>query len=1166
MSNFRKRIYWIEILKEKKYISKSNKIMIDMAQKCTYNDMVTNLTRILNSTSYGAKKLNSMLYPSSLDYLNRNTFISWSNVNQAIRWYSAIIQTNASKISKYLKYKELVERSFLSENYDLAKKYVEKIDREVGLSSWAIEKKFLIVEYMDGFENNRMYLAELSKTDTHPLNKFFFEHNSFKAERNSTYNQYIHKTRNIFEDLNSDFSNYLSYKLKLPFSYDYSTVLSIFNNESGSSLIDIFEVWIDSVQMLSMISIDEDKQLINELLKILENLSDLIDDIRIDSVITFLSGKVKRIDSTLIQYLNIFEKYTIGEYQAVVNETKEIINGGNNNFEIYELFTKSLLLLGIDAKYYIEENLSIGEIKKTLISNMYSAYSRDSNALHGFNSLRKLKLQLSSFKLSYAIDAFINRRYLRSNVIKNRNEIFRFLNQNYYDPRFVNILSEYNREIYINSEIFINSQKTVKTINCLCDLRYSSCDYSNIRESRYFFSKLIRCNEILDAIKVGERLIEILQEKKLSNINLYWYHFELISVDLFKLYLELEDLKKALSILIENYVVNELLVIRMDIKPLMNAIIIEIKKNRNSELKSMIELSILAKLVYGKNWDRVYSYCANFLKSHNVLLPSELITKNISIDSRKLMFFLKDVCTIEVLDSIRSLNTLEKVKSERIRICQHLKTVDIENKELYETEIVFLSRQVEISDSIRQINEKRIDLELDALKEKNLELFNQNFKRYDEMRMFDNSFMIYDINANDIKMVHYSKKENSGLVDERLKVLKELFVSIRDEFAFSQFGLDASLSTRIRHGQLKNYMRNKFEKYNLVSSKSKSNSEKYNVNRHWKVVFDEQDTKFSNFLQHELYEFSSKIDEKINEINDVWMQIKTETKNTYGLFDLSFSSSELNVYHAKHREISEVNELYDIIIGILMLKTRKSIEVVRNKIETDVVSYFNDCFSSLEMNIKSYGNYRNIDGINNLFEIITKCRTDVQHGTVEIIKWFSISDDCINNDFSVQHLYDTSIEITRNLYPTFNIDVKHINSNIRFDRLIRGKYFIHFIDILKIIIGNIFDHNKYNMSVEELEIEFEVTDINGKLQLIVQNRLSFEADFEELSNQLVETKKLLNNNEYIINKSIQEKGSGYPKIKRILTYFIGSSCSIVPFIKDGKFCVVLEIGDLNCFV
>jgi hypothetical protein len=51
-----------------------------------------------------------------------------------------------------------------------------------------------------------------------------------------------------------------------------------------------------------------------------------------------------------------------------------------------------------------------------------------------------------------------------------------------------------------------------------------------------------------------------------------------------------------------------------------------------------------------------------------------------------------------------------------------------------------------------------------------------------------------------------------------------MFLFVRDNFVSNnEFGLDAYLSTRIRHGTLPNHIRSVFEIYNLVTAQTDGN-------------------------------------------------------------------------------------------------------------------------------------------------------------------------------------------------------------------------------------------------------------------------------------------------------------------------------------------------------
>src|SRR5690606_8643523 len=102
---------------------------------------------------------------------------------------------------------------------------------------------------------------------------------------------------------------------------------------------------------------------------------------------------------------------------------------------------------------------------------------------------------------------------------------------------------------------------------------------------------------------------------------------------------------------------------------------------------------------------------------------------------------------------------------------------------------------------------------------------------------------------------------------------KSIYLETREKFLFSkEYGLDSSLSTRIRHGALKNHIRSVFEKLNLVTSKL---GDEYLENGRWaeQLFFDEE---INNLVQTRLKAFSKEIDDYTTYIVDNLIQIQTE--------------------------------------------------------------------------------------------------------------------------------------------------------------------------------------------------------------------------------------------------------------------------------------------------
>ncbi|EJI4080161.1 hypothetical protein NEX42_004883, partial [Escherichia coli] len=120
------------------------------------------------------------------------------------------------------------------------------------------------------------------------------------------------------------------------------------------------------------------------------------------------------------------------------------------------------------------------------------------------------------------------------------------------------------------------------------------------------------------------------------------------------------------------------------------------------------------------------------------------------------------------------------------------------------------------------------------------------------------------------------------VLNEKNSIFLRLVKLVRDEFTFGAKGLNGHLSTRIRHGHLPNTLKKCFSEQNLVSPKV-SLTGSFKKNEFWLDKFNHLSESKLSLLDKDFSDFSSKLFDLINEINDKWLQVVVYDQDIAGL-------------------------------------------------------------------------------------------------------------------------------------------------------------------------------------------------------------------------------------------------------------------------------------------
>lgn len=1047
------------------------------------------------------------------------------------------------------------ENEFILGNYVKSEQLLNKIENEICKSIWSMEKRFMQEEYQNGLEGNKKFLKRVNEVNNEPIIYFLSHFMSFKVEENTTFQQYYNNFQKLKESIKNEMLvSYLNYKLNYQYSLSNVEISNILMLEGTSSIIDRY---LTTIKICKHIITDPDFEFYHKhIFRYFEEISRFINDPNITNVLLLHNpeNRIKNLNHGLIQ---ISDLYTLGNYKDALKYSKNMIENQSNVFELYEFYLKSYMYIDSQCSPVSEKN----NLQNKILEAMYNTYIKNDKFFESLKDLLKISILLGDFDISVKISAFLTRKHFKE--LNAQVNMYSELSSKYISPRFSLIYSDKFKSM----EFLGNMDKETiykQTINFF-DATYRNYDNSNlihiptIRKNFQLVRVLMDNGLYEKSISLLERvLIDIssLQEKPIST-----YIFEKANVLLYNSFLNTRKLLKCMEIYVNNYLINPILTTRMDIEVLVS----QIENEDSDELKASIYTPILCYLHYKNDSTKVYRSYANYMDLNCYDMPSEIINNKFNKSQIKLLiFFLSKICSPEVLESsVLMFESEEDVRKERINICQRLLELDNTNEYEYIKEITELTQKIKVKAKLRELDESRIDINVKGIKNDPDSIFNENFKRFIQSKKTFIDLLVLDINdiktisdLNDIREL----KKNLRVQDQSLLLFKDALCDLRDQFAFnSKYGLDSSLSTRVRHGALFNELRRPFEIFNLILSKKKKDIDIYDLSSHWERYLSENKIlDLKKTLKNILGIFSKKVDQKIDFINNNYMRIRTEAKNPYGLFYFVLNDYDiLDVYyHFNNNSTEDSEEFFDIIMQIMWTSTENSLKVIREILKNEIQNDFLLYLDELQEEIRCIKDNNNEKLITELSTDIINCRIELQSQIEKISNWFKLSKNTEYSDFDSLVLVDTCIETLGNLNKYKKVVIeKEVNT----DFIFKGYAFTYLIDILNIFINNAMQHSKFD-DLADLIIRISINEEHDFINLKVENNLSHGVDKDALQLKIKEINSKVNDFEFIKKYHSSEGGSGYIKIFKILYYNLITQFKINLNIKHpNTFQVIISI-------
>ena len=1089
-----------------------------------------------------------ILFPRTIHDMCSNKIVINTEINMEYlrSYYIKVFSEYSSYIERYILLKEQYEKYLFSEQYREALHIIDSIEEQLGLSVWSISKKMLLFDKIEGLEKHKRYLSELqSKADNNIILSTLFELESYFAESNTSYSAYKKRLESYNDILQENYiiRQYLDFKFNVEREYEHEEVKVAFMFDSQLSIVDMYETFVLAEQLMFA-----------EGIKSRERLE--IKDFRLCNL--GLIEEPGKIGTQRNENYDLLELYTCGEYQQYIEKCEQYLVAAPQDFQCIILLVKSYIFLQKEMK-----------CTNSLYKWIYDVYSLNGNEIEAIQELFAYLKVVRFTSWEYKIIGFIARKTTMSQRWKM--SFLSMINDICLSPNIVN--SEYFRG---NEREFLASFADIAPITSelyLYRLGIGGFPKEVLDDNRSLFFKT---DQLIEANRDQEALDTLAKVVRVEN-----YYQERILHRKIKIYEHKGDYLAEVTCITNAVLQNNNLQKRIDLQQ----VLINVNAHLSKDIKRDIHYVVFVYLCMPSDYNKQRIAYSNYMDYNNFKSIADIV--NYEKDRTVLVAFLSNVCVQRILKRDIILNAGgNKADELRVEILKTLIELDEENKKKYYAEITAITKQKSIKDRIKQINQSRIFVDVDNIKKENELTLREDFNRYLAMRDLDEELVSYDIYSEDYvselrKIVDEmnEKIKTSAVYSQKMIILKGIITTITEEFLFNEkYGLNTFLSSRIRHGYCKKQLTTVFQEYNLLSKKRKNNSDEYLINEYWDGVLPEE-AEGSTKIKEYLSKFTLSIEKKVEDIKKNWLSIKYRDQENESILDYTFCVNKCLLIDKDN--IIDFNTFYDEIIELLWKYTLNHFSVLREKIQVELLAFFQNELTQLAENVGKISDVSVKDEVKTICNNINLCKSKIGGTTKEFANVFE-KRDVSYLDFSMTDVIDTCIEIITKL--NGNMASVKLSRKIDDAALYKGENFPYFVDAINILINNALEHSGIQ-DLSELELainiekeqdaevlgllkeEFDKKKIRLEnmdfLKLSISNNLSKDIDVQELQRKIAEIFDKTKDTETVKKYSQSEGGTGLYKLYKTFQYNINTAYSIFYSIEDETFTITILFGVMN---
>ena len=513
-------------------------------------------------------------------------------------------------------------------------------------------------------------------------------------------------------------------------------------------------------------------------------------------------------------------------------------------------------------------------------------------------------------------------------------------------------------------------------------------------------------------------------------------------------------------------------------------------------------------------------------------LPSRIAFDAVDVEPGLAATYLDQVCSAQVLDKFMVIESVDQVELERLEICRKLTEIDPGRRQRYLEEIREITRRRVVRERFEQVERTKIYVDTEGVKRQADKTLRDTYIRFtvsladdeqgnERIKMLRRvQSILSDIHAEGMK-IHFADlpaSERDLLFDRLVHDVMKLLISSQE------YGLEAYLSTRVRHGTMGNQLRSAFELQSLLTQRDGG---RYQPDYGWSKALGLDFDPRGEWLAQRLVKFSEDLDATIEDLVRRRIQVRSEAAPD-GLFKFQAFNFERVRLQAEITPETPFEAFMDRVIDQFWAVLEDTLVAVRKYIEGPFLNGVHALTDELGRDVE-----RELSPINisKLRDAVAQARIQMSVNVANVASWFTLARDMERPDYEFGIAVEVATESIRACHPSLNVQVDRTDE-ISFD--CRGRTLESLVYVLFTALDNAVEHCGFLDQAPEIRLATSRTD--GWLQLTLANSCAPVQDVAAANARLAELRDRLRSGADLPGLATTEGGSGYAKIIRILRH------------------------------
>lgn len=402
-----------------------------------------------------------------------------------------------------------------------------------------------------------------------------------------------------------------------------------------------------------------------------------------------------------------------------------------------------------------------------------------------------------------------------------------------------------------------------------------------------------------------------------------------------------------------------------------------------------------------------------FCEGNQILRPSQLVDRIDEFGSENVVAYLDNVWQPEIMRQTLLYMRPEQIDEARIEACQCLVKIDPTRARSHKEELASRIKQQEIAKATALVEQSRVYVDIEAIKRALRTKLKTSYVQYknsishhgkQQNELLDKLQSVFEGLENGTSLStllsSFHVLDGKDAPTQSDIQFAALFGEITKEFLTGDHGLNAYLSTRVRHGKFVDALRKSVADEHLVTARQDDGA--YVLNLYWEDMLAEHECR--DAVIDALQTFAVKFDSMLFYVRDRRIQIRTYydlkalDENVEGIFVYQFSYLERQLMQSYDADFKDFDELIVKCVGSLWEKTDSNLADVRKYLTLSLRSELMKLFDELTSDIATICQEVTPPGLSNA---IARSRTAVQQSLDSVVGWFKRSEVYDRQDFDI---------------------------------------------------------------------------------------------------------------------------------------------------------------------